>query len=194
MPDNDFLRALLDEDGEGTEESAGSTAESDNKTMKQVRDTIKRLENQLKKAVAENEKLSEFKQSVVRSESERKVKEAFGAVFQSPEEAERNTKLFFRGLPQDQEVTEDAVTEFLREFGPSEPAPQQGQVAPEPVVSQTSGGLAPTPAGTPPVQGMVSSDDMLKMLADGDFDALKKASEAGRLQKADYGWPTEARE
>jgi hypothetical protein len=195
--DSDFLRALLSEDGEdgeGDQDDPRPQPVSDNKTMKQVRDTIKRLENQLTKVQRERDQLAEFKTSVVRTESKAKVAEAFGKVYGDASEAERNTKLFFRGIPEDAEITEDQVTEYLREFGPSTPAPQPGQVQQSGPVSDNSGGLAPTPGGTPPVQGMVSSDDMLKMLAEGNFDELAKASEAGRLQKAQYGWPTEGQE
>lgn len=191
MADNDYLQSLLDGEEENVEQAADSAP--DNKTIKQMRDQIEKLDRALKKAVKDNESLTEFKTQVVQAETERKVGETFRSVWQDETEADRATKLFFRGIQSPEQVTEEELNKFVTEFGPARPTQvneTEGGQEPGPY-TRLSAAVAPTPEGEAPVQGVISSEDMAKLMSSGDKDAVTRAIEAGRFKKNVAPWPTD---
>ena len=190
MADNDYLQSLLnaeDDEAEETPETGGS-----NNTIKQMRDQIEKLDRALKKAVKQNEELSEFKTQVVQAETERKVSETFSSIWEDASEAEKATKLFFRGIQSPEQVTEESLNSFVTEFGPARPAQvQESQGEEEGPYTRLSAQLTPTPQGEPPVAGVLSSEDMAKLMTSGDKEAVTRAIESGRFKKSVAPWNTD---
>jgi len=165
----------LDDDVEADEEP--SEAAGDNSSFAELRKAYKRTERQNKAFEKELTELREFKTTVVQEQRKGQIESVFTEVGLSPKHA-----LLFEKVNPEAEITPEVVQTFAAEYdlitqaGASVEAPAQG--------------FTPVTTGTPSSVSTLTNEDVKKMLAAGEVDAVRKAFEGGRVEQPEVPWPT----
>jgi hypothetical protein len=170
------------DDDDDVDTGEGDTAPpADNTTIKQMREALDRAEKRNKTYEKTVEKLTEFQSGVLAERKDQAVTKVFTEVGLNPKHAD-----LYKKLNPDLEVdaiTAEAVNAFASQY---ELATSSGEVPDAPEVKPA--GFTPVTTGTAAPASKLTSEDINKMLADGDIDGVTKAFETGRVQKEDAPW------